>query len=134
MSEEKSKITTIDEYIMQFPIEIQEMLQELRNVIRSETKDTNEKMSWQMPTFDLYGNLVHFAVHKNHIGFYPGESGILAFQDRFHEYKYSKGAVQFPLNQPLPLDLIREIVRYRVKENMQSFKEKQNKKKPLKDK
>lgn len=127
MSEDNKKIMTIDEYILQYPEDIQVKLQELRRVIRSEAIDAKEKMSYMMPTFDLYGNLVHFAVHKNHIGFYPGDTGILKYKELLNVYKHSKGAVQFPLNQPLPLDLISEIVRFRVQENIQLVQDKKNK-------
>ncbi len=75
-----------------------------------------ETISYQMPTFTLHGNLVHFAAHKNHIGFYPTPSGIRNFQDEFTDYKWSKGAVQFPLDRPIPFELIARIVRFRVEE------------------
>ncbi len=118
---EDRKIGTIDEYIASFPPQIQELLKTIRQVIRKAAPDAAEKISWQMPTYVLHGNLVHFAAHKNHIGFYPGASGIAAFQDQFSRYKSSKGAVQFPVNQPLPLDLIEQIVRFRVGENEAGF-------------
>ncbi len=111
-------VNTIDEYIAQFSPEIQEKLQSLRKVIREIAPDAGEKISWQMPTFILNGNLVHFAANKNHIGFYPGPSGIEAFKERLPEFKYSKGAIQFPYNKPMPFDLIREIVAFRISENM----------------
>jgi len=110
-------INTIDEYIEQCSPEIQGKLKSLRKVIRETAPDAVEKISWKMPTFTLNGNLVHFAAHKNHIGFYPGPSGIEVFKDKLSEYKNSKGAVQFPNDKPLPFDLIREIVAYRVTEN-----------------
>ena len=113
----KNTYKTIDEYILQFSPEIQEKLQLLRNVINETAPDSIEKISWQMPTFYLNGNLVHFASHKNHIGFYPGASGIETFQQKITMYKSSKGAVQFPFNEPLPLELIKEIVAFRVWEN-----------------
>ncbi|QOX63143.1 hypothetical protein FRZ06_07185 [Anoxybacterium hadale] len=108
---------TVDEYILQFAPEIQEKLQQLRKTILEAAPEAIEKISWQMPTFTLNGNLVHFAAHKNHIGLYPGPSGIEAFQGRFGSCKSSKGAVQFPIKDPLPLDLISEIVRFRALEN-----------------
>lgn len=110
-------VNTIDEYIAQFSPEIQEKLQSLRKVIRETAPDAGEKISWAMPTFTLNGNLVHFAAHKNHIGFYPGPIGIEAFKESLTDFKYSKGAVQFPYSKPLPFDLIREIVAFRVSEN-----------------
>ncbi len=114
---EKNSFATIDEYIAQYPAELQSVLNELRGVIRRAAPDAQEKISWQMPTFFQNGNLVHFAVHKHHIGFYPGAGGIEAFADRLGEYKTSKGAVQFPIGKPLPYALIDEIVKFRVKEN-----------------
>jgi len=114
----KDEINTIDGYIAQFSPEIQAKLQELRNVIRESAPKAEEKISWQMPTFAMYGNLVHFAVHKKHIGFYPGASGVEAFEHKLSAYKSSKGAIQFPIDQPLPYELISEIVRFRVTENI----------------
>ena len=108
---------TIDEYIARFPTEVQEILNQLRKVIRAAAPDASEKFSWQMPTFFLYGNLVHFAAYSGHIGFYPTPSGISAFADRLSGYKFSKGTIQFPLSKPIPYDLIDEIVRFRVMEN-----------------
>jgi uncharacterized protein YdhG (YjbR/CyaY superfamily) len=111
------KITTIDEYIAIFPEEVQAKLRQLRTVIHTAAPDATEKISYQMPTFYLNGNLVHFAALKNHIGFYPTPSGIENFKEELKSYKSSKGAVQFPLDQPLPLDLIARIVQFRVTEN-----------------
>lgn len=108
----------IQEYISQYSDELQERLNEIRGVIRNAAPMAEEKISWQMPTFYLNGNLVHFALHKNHIGFYPGASGVEAFEERLSGYKHSKGAIQFPLSQPLPEELITEIVKYRIEENI----------------
>ena len=110
-------INEIDNYIMQYPEEVQIKLNEIRNLIRDTAPEATEKMSWQMPTFYLKGNLVHFSLHKKHIGFYPGSSGVENFESELGEYKHSKGAVQFPLNKPLPRELIKRIVEFRVKEN-----------------
>jgi uncharacterized protein YdhG (YjbR/CyaY superfamily) len=88
-----------------------------------------ECINYAMQTFKLHGNLVHFASYKHHIGFYPAPSGIGAFRDEIAQYKSSKGAVQFPLDQPIPLDLIEKIVNFRVKENIEKFAIKSNKKK-----
>ena len=118
MPDAKQKLETIDAYIDQFQPQIKEKLLALRELIKTEAPQATERMSWQMPTFYLFGNLVHFAAFKNHIGFYPGNSGINAFQSQFTDYKWSKGAVQFPLTEPLPFDLIREIVRFRMAENL----------------
>lgn len=117
-----TSIKTIDEYISVFPSPIQELLQQIRITIQEEAPDATEAISYAMPTFKLHGNLVHFAAFKSHIGFYPTPSGIKAFEKELDAYKYSKGAIQFPLNQPLPLDLVRKIVRFRVKENLEKRK------------
>lgn len=110
--------TSIDEYIHVFPLEVQKKLKELRDVIKAAAPEAEEKISYQMPTFYLNGNLVHFAAYKNHIGFYPSPSGIEAFQLELSVYKGAKGSVQFPIEKPLPYELIRKIVRFRVEENM----------------
>ncbi|TNF44926.1 MAG: hypothetical protein EP310_02545 [Bacteroidetes bacterium] len=108
----------IDSFIAQFPEEIQTVLQELRSLIHREAPGCTEAIKYGIPTFVLNGNLVHFSAYKTHIGFYPGSSGIEHFSDRLQQYKLSKGTVQFPLGQPLPFNLIAEIVRFRVEENM----------------
>jgi uncharacterized protein YdhG (YjbR/CyaY superfamily) len=110
---------TIDAYIAQFPPEVATRLQELRETIHSAAPDATEKISWQMPTFYLHGNLVHFAAAKHHIGFYPGADGIAFFQDRFTKMKlrFSKGAVQLPNDKPLPRELITDIVAFRAGQN-----------------
>ena len=118
MEENKNKFITIDDYILQFPLEVQEILKTLRNVFKETAPYATEKISYQMPTFVLHGNLVHFAAYKKHIGFYPTPSGIAAFQQDLSEYKSAKGSVQFPLDKPIPYELIREIVKYRVAENL----------------
>lgn len=119
MSETKITFETIDEYIAQFPVEIQEKLTTLHKFIKECAPEAKEKISWAMPTFDLYGNLIHFAAFKNHIGIYPGENGVAMFLDKLTEYKTTKGAIQIPSNQPLPLDLIKEIIMFRIKENIE---------------
>ncbi|ANU11929.1 hypothetical protein A1A1_13587 [Planococcus antarcticus DSM 14505] len=113
-------IQTIDDYIREAPKGVQETLQTLRRVIQEEAPGAQEAISYQMPTFVLNGNLVHFAAFKNHIGFHPVPSGIEAFQQELATYKQGKGSVQFPLNQPMPYDLIRRIVRFRVAENLKN--------------
>lgn len=110
---------TIDEYIAQYPANLQEKLQEVRTIIRNTAPDATEKISWGMPTFFLNGNLIHFAMNKAHIGIYPGPSSIQHFQDQLGDYKYSKGAIQFSLNKPLPKKLIADIVTFRIQENSQ---------------
>ncbi|PKM50464.1 MAG: hypothetical protein CVV02_11020 [Firmicutes bacterium HGW-Firmicutes-7] len=121
---EGNKITSesIDEYIAKFAPEVQEILQTLRKVIKESAPDAEEKISWQMPTFVLHGNLVHFAAYKNHIGFYPAPSGIDAFKYELSEYKGAKGSVQFPIEKTLPYELISEIVKFRVAENIKQAK------------
>lgn len=108
----------IDEYIAAFPEEARELLEKVRRTIREATPDAEEAIKYQIPTFTLHGNLVHFAAFKNHIGFYPAPSGIEAFKEELSAYKGAKGSVQFPLDQPIPFDLIRKIVRFRAEENM----------------
>jgi uncharacterized protein YdhG (YjbR/CyaY superfamily) len=115
----QNKFNTIDEYILFFPDDIQDILRELRQVIKDAAPEAVEKISYQMPTFYLHGNLVHFAAYKNHIGFYPTPSGIEAFKTELSIYKGAKGSVQFPINKPIPHDLIKKIVAFRVKENIE---------------
>lgn len=122
MKNDKQKPKDIDEYIKLFPEDVQAILEELRQTIRDAAPEAKEIISYQMPTFRLNGNLVHFAAYKKHIGFYPAPSGIEAFKDKLSAYKGAKGSVQFPIDQPLPLKLVREIVAYRVKENLQKKK------------
>ncbi|MDX5297916.1 MAG: DUF1801 domain-containing protein [Gammaproteobacteria bacterium] len=112
------KYTTIDEYIADFPEDVQAILHEMRRTIRAAAPDATEAISYQMPTFKLNGNLVHFAAYPHHIGFYPAPSGIEAFRAALAPYKVSKGAIQFPLDQPIPYDLVSRITAYRVAENM----------------
>jgi uncharacterized protein YdhG (YjbR/CyaY superfamily) len=115
--EQKKRISTIDEYIRSFPKEVQKKLEIIRKLIRKLAPEAQEKISYQMPTFYLNGNLIHFAAFKNHIGLYPTSSGISAFQEELSRYKNAKGSVQFPLDEALPLDLIRRIVKYRIEKN-----------------
>lgn len=120
---------TIDEYISGFPEVIQELLETMRATIHEAAPEAEEAISYQMPTFKLNGNLVHFAAFKNHIGFYPAPTGIEQFQKELSVYKSGKGSVQFPLDQPLPIDLIRRVVKYRVAENIKKAENNKNKKK-----
>jgi len=107
----------VDTYIKGFPIEAQERLTAIRNIIRELAPQATERICMRMPTYDLNGKwLVHFAGFEKHIGFYPQPEGIVAFKEKLTGYKTSKGTVQFPLDKPLPTDLIREIVRFRVDE------------------
>jgi len=107
----------IDSYIANYSTNVQLKLQELRATIAMIAPNATETIRYQMPTFTLYGNLVHFAAYKNHIGLYPSPSGIEAFKNELKPYKTSKGAIQFPIEQALPMDIIRKIVTYRVEEN-----------------
>ena len=109
---------SIDEYISTFPANVQIILEELRRAIRDAAPQAQEAISYQMPAFKLNGNLVWFAAFKNHIGFYPTSSGIEAFKERLAAYETSKGTVKFPINEPIPFDLVKEIVKFRVKENL----------------
>jgi len=123
MKQTENAFNSIDQYIRNSPTEIQAVLKEIRKIIESELPpEATEKISYQMPTFYLNGNLVHFAGHTNHIGFYPTPSGISAFESELEDYKTSKGAVQFPLDKPLPAELIKKIVRYRIGENTTKHK------------
>ncbi|RFB14879.1 hypothetical protein DZB84_15730 [Bacillus sp. HNG] len=120
---------SIDEYILQYPQEIQETLNTIRKVIKESAPNAQEKISYGMPTFVSNGNLVHFAAFKNHIGFYPTPSGINTFKQELSGYKTSKGAVQFPLGKPIPYELISKIVKFRVDENKNKADEKIKRKK-----
>ncbi len=115
--DQKNEIKTIDAYIAQFPDDIRQKLSAIRQTIKQAAPAASEKISYGMPTFFLNKNLVHFAAFKNHIGFYPAPHGIEAFADELSAYKGSKGAVQFPLDKPLPLELIARITACRAEEN-----------------
>ena len=128
MQNSKVGYNSIDEYIATFPAETQKILQALRATIKAAAPDADEKISYQMPTFALKGNLVHFAAHKNHIGFYPTPSGIEAFKQELSLYEGAKGSIRFPIEQPLPLELISEIVKFRVAENLNKAERKAKKK------
>lgn len=112
--------TSVQQYIDGFPPEVRTLLEQLRDAIRAAAPEATERISYHMPTFYLNGNLVHFAAYANHIGFYPTSSGVSAFAERLGDFVTSKGTIQFPLDQPLPLELVREIVEFRVEENMRT--------------
>lgn len=118
----------IDEYIAGLPDDVQEKLQQIRMTIREAAPEAEEKISYQMPTFYLKGNLVHFAAFKQHIGFYPTPTGTERFQKELAAYKVSKGTIRFPLDKPIPFDLITEIVKFRVQENLDRAAARQQKK------
>jgi len=109
---------TIDEYIASLPSDVQAVLQQLRKTIRNAAPKAEEGISYRMPVFKLNGVLVWFAAFKDHVGFFPRESAIEAFKDKLSEYDTSKGTIRFPLGKPIPVGLINEIVRFRVKENL----------------
>ena len=108
----QNQIKSIDEYINTFPIEIQKILESLRKIIKKAAPKAEETISYKIPTFKLNGNLVHFAAFKNHIGFYPTPSGIEKFKKELSVYETSKGTIRFPLDQPVPFDLVKKIVEF----------------------
>ncbi len=118
MSSDQTAPQTIDEYIAGFPPDVQKILIRIRKTIRKSAPGAQETIKYRMPTFTLEGNLVHFAAFKSHIGFYPTPTGTAKFQKQLSPYKGAKGSVRFPLDEPIPYDLIGEIVRFRVKENL----------------
>ena len=118
MQDQQTGFRSIDEYIAAFPEDVQALLQAVRATIHAAAPDAVERISYNMPAFAQEGNLVYFAALKNHIGLYPTSSGIAAFQQEIAAYESSKGAVKFPKDQPLPLDLITRIVQFRVTENL----------------
>ena len=125
MNSQKAGFSSIDEYIASFPDEVQKILEELRATIKATAPNTKEKISYQIPTFELNGrNLIHFAAWKKHIGMYPIPAGSEAFEKALAHYMDGKGTLKFPLDKPLPLELIREIVQFRVADNLKSIGEK----------
>jgi len=108
---------SIDEYIAGFPGDVQQILEKIRATIKKAAPTAEEAIKYQIPTFVLNGNLVHFAAHKNHIGFYPAPQGIEEFKKELSAYESSKGAVRFPLDKPIPYSLITRIVKFRVRKN-----------------
>ena len=118
----KKRFKTIDEYIATFPENVQDILEELRKTIRDSAPNAKETISYQIPTFKLNGNLVHFAAFKNHVGFYPTPSAINEFKKELSQYEVAKGSIKFPINEPVPLDLVVRIVNYRVKENLKKLR------------
>ena len=121
-------VTTIDTYFAGFPEATQVLLEQVRQTVRDAAPDAEEAISYGIPTLKLNGNLVHFAAFKNHIGFYPAPQGLDAFKEELSHYKGAKGSVQFPLDQPLPLDLITKITKYRVEQNRTEAEVKRKKK------
>jgi uncharacterized protein YdhG (YjbR/CyaY superfamily) len=113
----KPTFSNTDDYIACFPKQTQKILHQIRKTIQLAAPDAEELISYQMPAFKQNGVLVYFAAYKKHIGFYPTASGVIAFQDQILEYKSSKGAIQFPIDKPMPLGLIERIVKYRIEAN-----------------
>jgi uncharacterized protein YdhG (YjbR/CyaY superfamily) len=124
MKTDQATPKNIDEYIAGFPPDVQTILEKIRTTIRKAAPGAEEKIGYQMPTFTLKGNLVHFAAFKKHLGFYPIPTGIKKFEKELSVYKMGKGSVQFPLDKPIPYDLITKIVKFRVKENLERAKAK----------
>ena len=130
MNSKKAGFSSIDEYIASFPDEVQKILEELRATIKATAPNTKEKISYQIPTFELNGrNLIHFAAWKKHIGMYPIPAGSEAFEKELAQYMDGKGTLKFPLDKPLPLKLIREIVQFRVVDNLKNIGESSSKRK-----
>ena len=119
--------STMDMYIAGFPEEVQKLLQIIRSTIKNAAPEAEETIKYGIPTFTFHGNLVHFGGFKNHIGFYPAPSGIIAFQEELSVYKRAKGSLQFPLDQPMPLSLITKIVKFRMDENLNKSSSKKKK-------
>lgn len=119
---------TINEYIADFPNDVQKILEKIRMTIRKAAPGAEEAMKYQIPTFTLQGNLVHFGAYKNHIGFYPAPRGIEKFKKELSGYEGGKGTIQFPLDRPIPLGLISKIVKFRVKDNLARAAAKRKKK------
>jgi len=117
MTMPSGKYTTIDEYIAYFPTEVRAILYKVRETIKSVAPAATEAISYGIPTFRLNGNLVHFAGYAHHIGFYPGGEGVEVFKNELSSYKTSKGTIQFPLDQPIPYELIKKITQFRVEKN-----------------
>jgi len=113
---DKKGFQSIDEYILLYPEETQKILNKLRSIIMEAAPEAEERMSWQMPTFYFKENLVHFAVHKNHIGFYPSPDAIIHFADRLADYKTTKGGIQFPFSKEMPYELVSQITSFRINE------------------
>jgi uncharacterized protein YdhG (YjbR/CyaY superfamily) len=113
------QVRNIDEYIAGFPEDVQAILEKIRTTIRKAAPGAEEAISYQIPTFKLKGNLVHFGAFKKHIGFYPTSSGIRRFKSELAAYESAKGSVQFPFAKPIPYGLIGKIVKFRVKENLE---------------
>jgi len=114
----RKKFKTIDEYVQTFPEEVQIILEKMRQTIRKAAPEAEEAISYQIPTFKLNGNLVHFAAFKNHVSFFPTARGVEAFKKELSQFVESKGTVRFPLDKPIPYDLVRKVTLFRRKQNL----------------
>ena len=121
----RREFRTIDEYINSFPPGIREILEQLRTTIHENAPGAQETITYGIPTFTLHGNLVHFGAYEQHIGFYPTPPVIQAFEDELAPYHHAKGSVRFPLDKPIPFDLVRRMVRFRVEEHLTTGKSKE---------
>ena len=128
MEPDRAEPTTIDEYIAAFPPEVQAILHKIRAIIRKAAPGAQEAIKYRLPTFVLNGNLVHFGAFKNHVGFYPTPSGTERFKKELSIYEGAKGSIRFPLDKPIPYDLIAQIVEFRVKESLEKAAAKGKKK------
>jgi uncharacterized protein YdhG (YjbR/CyaY superfamily) len=118
----KKNYTGIDEYHAAFPADVQAKLQVLRTTIQQAAPQAQEVISYNMPAFKQHAVLVYYAAYKNHIGFYPTSAPIVYFKKELEKYTTSKGAIQFPIHQPLPIGLIKKIVKFRVKQEREKLK------------
>ena len=128
MSADQTAPKNIDEYIAGFPDDVQEILERIRRTIRKAAPEAEEKISYRMPAFSLNGNLVHFAAYKKHIGLYPAPTGTREFNRELSVYRAAKSSVRFPLDKPIPFDLISKLVKIRMQENFERAQAKQKKK------
>lgn len=117
MENEEKSIVTLEAYFAQYTPEQRQIMQQLREAIHAAVPGLSEKISWGMPTFVLGGNIIHFAMNKNHVGIYPGAETMAAFAPRLSEYKTSKGALQLPLNKPIPYGIVAEMAKFSAKAN-----------------
>jgi uncharacterized protein YdhG (YjbR/CyaY superfamily) len=125
---DKTQANIIDDFIARYPEAVQEILQKIRSIIKETAPGAQEAIKYGIPTFVFHGNLVHFSAYQNHIGFYPAPTGIEQFKEELSPYLAGKGTIQFPLGQPIPYDLIRKIVEFRVNENLAKAQAKSKKK------
>jgi uncharacterized protein YdhG (YjbR/CyaY superfamily) len=125
---DKKTPKNVNEYISGFPEDVRAKLEMMRATILEASPEAEEKISYQIPTYVLEGNLVHFAAYKKHIGFYPTSSGVEKFKEKLSAYKTAKGSIQFPIDEPIPYELVKEIVEFRVKENTDKAEAKRRKK------